>query len=154
MLVAQNSITQTAGLIEGASNLTLGDAVKQIVSTIADRIQTGTLDFTKSEQVADLIVQVGDRVKAIDPNFNAQEISVAAPALAQVIAGSNQRIVSAIHKSNASHNSYTSHNSNTSHKSNASHNSYTSNNSYTDTDTDTDRGSANCDRNAKTIGIK
>src|SRR6476661_4413761 len=89
-------ITQTAGLIEGASNLTMGDAVKQIISTIADRILTGTLDFTKSEQVADLIVQVGDRVKAIDPNFNAQEIAVAAPALSQVIAASNQRIVSAI----------------------------------------------------------
>ena len=96
MLVAQNSITQTAGLIEGASNLTMGDAVKQIISTIADRIQTGTLDFTKPEQVADLIGKVGDRVKAIDPNFNAQEISVAAPALSQVIAASNQRIVSAI----------------------------------------------------------
>ena len=96
MLVAQNSITQTAGLIEGASNLSMGDAVKQIISTIADRIQTGTLDFTKPEQVADLIRKVGDRVKAIDPNFNAQEISVAAPALAQVIAASNQRIVSAI----------------------------------------------------------
>lgn len=96
MLVAQNSITQTAGLIEGASNLSMGDAVKQIISTIADRIQTGTLDFTKPEQVADLIGKVGDRVKAIDPNFNAQEISVAAPALAQVIAASNQRIVGAI----------------------------------------------------------
>ncbi|WP_445244739.1 FG-GAP-like repeat-containing protein, partial [Microcoleus sp. OTE_8_concoct_300] len=97
MLAAQNSITQTAGLIEGASNLTLGDAVKQIVSTIADRIQTGLpLDFTQPEQVADLIVQVGDRVKAIDPSFNAQEILVAAPALGQVIAASNQRIVQAI----------------------------------------------------------
>ncbi|WP_341735371.1 FG-GAP-like repeat-containing protein [Microcoleus sp. CAWBG640] len=96
MLVAQNSITQTAGLIEGASNLTMGDAVKQIISTIADRIQTGTLDFTKPEQLADLIGKVGDRVKAIDPNFNAQEIAVAAPALAQVIAASNQRIVGAI----------------------------------------------------------
>src|SRR6476661_8338791 len=74
-------ITQTAGLIEGASNLTMGDAVKQIISTIADRILTGTLDFTKSEQVA---------------NFNVQEIAVAAPALSQVIAASNQRIVSAI----------------------------------------------------------
>ena len=97
MLVAQNSITQTAGLIEGASNLSMGDAVKQIISTIADRILTGeTLDLTKPEQVAALIGKVGDRVKAIDPNFNAQEISVAAPALAQVIAASNQRIVSAI----------------------------------------------------------
>jgi Domain of unknown function (DUF4347)/Bacterial Ig-like domain/FG-GAP-like repeat/RTX calcium-binding nonapeptide repeat (4 copies) len=96
MLVAQNSITQTAGLIEGASNLTMNDAVKQIISTIADRILTGTFDFTKPEQVADLIGKVADRVKAIDPNFNAQEISVAAPALAQVIAASNQRIVSAI----------------------------------------------------------
>jgi Ca2+-binding RTX toxin-like protein len=96
MLVAQNSITQTAGLIEGASNLTMGDAVKQIISTIADSILTGTLDFTKPEQVADLIGKVGDRVKAIDPNFNTQEISVAAPALAQVIAASNQKIVSAI----------------------------------------------------------
>jgi hypothetical protein len=35
-------------------------------------------------------------VKAIDPNFNAQEILVAAPALGQVIAASNQRIVEAI----------------------------------------------------------
>jgi len=97
MLSAQNLITQTAGLIEGASNLTLGDAVKQIISTIADRIQAGLpLDFTKPEQVADLIVQVGDLVKAIDPNFNAQEILVAAPALGQVIAASNQRIVQAI----------------------------------------------------------
>jgi Ca2+-binding RTX toxin-like protein len=35
-------------------------------------------------------------VKAIDPNFNAQEILAAAPALGQVIAASNQRIVEAI----------------------------------------------------------
>ncbi|MDQ2099409.1 MAG: DUF4347 domain-containing protein, partial [Tychonema bourrellyi B0820] len=96
MLVAQNSITQTAGLIEGASNLTVGDAVKQIVSTIADRIQTGTLDFSKSEQVGALIVQVGDRVKAIDPNFKAQNVSDAKTELAKVIAASNQRVVDAI----------------------------------------------------------
>jgi Ca2+-binding RTX toxin-like protein len=97
MTETQNLITQTGGLIEGASNISLGDAVKQIVSAIADRVQTGvSLDLTKSEQVAALVEKVADQVKAIDPNFNSQEVLVAAPAIAQVIAASNQRIVSTI----------------------------------------------------------
>jgi len=97
MIQAQNSITQTAGLIEGASNISLGDAVGEIVSAIADVVQTGvSLDLTQPQPVAALITKVADRVKAIDPNFNAQEVSAAAPALAQVIAASNQRVVDAI----------------------------------------------------------
>jgi hypothetical protein len=67
------------------------------VSAIADVVQTGvSLDLTKSEQVVALVEKVADQVKAIDPNFNTQEVLVAAPAIAQVIAASNQRIVDAI----------------------------------------------------------
>jgi hypothetical protein len=70
MTETQNLITQTAGLIEGASSFTLGDAVKQIVSAIADVVQTGvSLDLTKSEQVVALVEKVADQVKAIPGYF-------------------------------------------------------------------------------------
>ena len=102
MTQVQNVVTQTAGLIDGASSLSMADSVNSIVSAIADKAKADQpLDLTKVEDVKPLVESAATKVKAADPNFNEQEVNIASSALAQVVAEANKRIDTAIETNTA-----------------------------------------------------
>ena len=91
MTKVQNVITQTAGLIDGASTASKADITKAVVSAVNSQIQVGgTLDLSNPAQLTAIINQAADRTKEIDPGFNTQTISKLAPDAAKVMAQANQ----------------------------------------------------------------
>ncbi|NJK76949.1 MAG: hypothetical protein HC942_27000 [Microcoleus sp. SU_5_6] len=94
MTKVQNFITQTVSLIAGNSPAAVNNAiVKNVISAIADRIQTGiNLDLNNAAQLSAIVREAATKTQQIDPSFNIQKILEIAPQAAQVMAEANQRI--------------------------------------------------------------
>jgi hypothetical protein len=85
MVQVQTTITQIAGLLDGASTLSSTEILDNVVSALTDRIQTGTpLDLSNTSEIQSLVVAAATTTGV--------DVSPIAPGLAQIIAESNQRI--------------------------------------------------------------
>ena len=97
MVKVQNFITQTAGLIDGASSAASHDIVKAVVSSITNQIQSGTvLNLSNAAALEPIIQQAAAKIQQIDPSFNSQQFSQITSQAATVMATANQRIDSAV----------------------------------------------------------
>ncbi|MEG3997409.1 MULTISPECIES: FG-GAP-like repeat-containing protein [unclassified Microcoleus] len=97
MVKVQNFITQTSGLIDGASSAVNTDIVKAVVSSITNQIQSGTvLNLSNAAALEPIIQQAATKIQQIDPSFNTQQVSQITSQAATVMATANQRIDSAV----------------------------------------------------------
>ncbi|MEG3946994.1 S8 family serine peptidase, partial [Microcoleus sp. w2-18aC4] len=97
MVKVQNFITQTSGLIDGASSAVNTDIVKAVVSSITAQIQSGTvLNLSNAAALEPIIQQAAAKIQQIDPSFNSQQISQITSQSATVMATANQRIDAAV----------------------------------------------------------
>ncbi|MCU0544335.1 MAG: S8 family serine peptidase [Oscillatoriaceae cyanobacterium Prado104] len=97
MVKVQNFITQTAALIDGASNAANTDIVKAVVSSMGDRIQTGgVLNLSNAADLSPIIQQAAAKIQQVDPSFDSQKITQIIPQAATVMAATNQRIDAAV----------------------------------------------------------
>ncbi|MEG3838160.1 FG-GAP-like repeat-containing protein, partial [Microcoleus sp. Z1_C3] len=97
MVKVQNFITQTSGLIDGASSAVNTDIVKAVVSSITNQIQSGTvLNLSNAAALEPIIQQAAAKIQQIDPSFNSQQISQITSQSATVMATANQRIDAAV----------------------------------------------------------
>ncbi len=97
MVKVQNFITQTSGLIDGASSAVNADIVKAVVSSITAQIQSGTvLNLSNAAALEPIIQQAAAKIQQIDPSFNTQQVSQITSQSATVMATANQRIDAAV----------------------------------------------------------
>ncbi|MEG4444106.1 DUF4347 domain-containing protein [Microcoleus sp. AT9_B5] len=97
MVKVQNFITQTSGLIDGASSAVNTDIVKAVVSSITAQIQSGTvLNLSNAAALEPIIQQAAAKIQQIDPSFNTQQVSQITSQSATVMATANQRIDAAV----------------------------------------------------------
>ncbi|MEG4082532.1 FG-GAP-like repeat-containing protein, partial [Microcoleus sp. POL10_C6] len=97
MVKVQNFITQTSGLIDGASSAANNDIVKAVVSSITAQIQSGTvLNLSNPAALEPIIQQTAAKIQQIDPSFNSQQLSQITSQSATVMATANQRIDAAV----------------------------------------------------------
>ncbi|MEG5032967.1 FG-GAP-like repeat-containing protein, partial [Microcoleus sp. AT3-D2] len=93
MVKVQNFITQTSGLIDGASSAVNTDIVKAVVSSITNQIESGTvLNLSNAAALEPIIQQAAAKIQQIDPSFNSQQVSQITSQSATVMATANQRI--------------------------------------------------------------
>ncbi|WP_333340714.1 FG-GAP-like repeat-containing protein, partial [Microcoleus sp. D3_18_C1] len=97
MVKVQNFITQTSGLIDGASSAVNTDIVKAVVSSITNQIESGTvLNLSNAAALEPIIQQAAAKIQQIDPSFNSQQFSPITSQAATVMATANQRIDAAV----------------------------------------------------------
>ncbi|MEG4545098.1 FG-GAP-like repeat-containing protein [Microcoleus sp. Aus8_D2] len=97
MVKVQNTITQTAALIDGASSAANHDIVKAVVSSIGDKIQAGAvLNLSNPAALEPIIQQSAAKIQQIDPSFNIQKVTQITSQSATVMATANQRIDAAV----------------------------------------------------------
>ncbi|MEG5030101.1 FG-GAP-like repeat-containing protein [Microcoleus sp. AT8-B1] len=97
MVKVQNFITQTSGLIDGASSAVNTDIVKAVVSSITNQIQSGTvLNLSNAAALEPIIQQAAAKIQQIDPSFNSQQVTQITSQSATVMATANQRIDAAV----------------------------------------------------------
>ncbi|MEG4206847.1 Calx-beta domain-containing protein, partial [Microcoleus sp. Pol7_A1] len=97
MVKVQNFITQTSGLIDGASSAVNTDIVKAVVSSITNQIQSGTvLNLSNAAALEPIIQQAAAKIQQIDPSFNSQTVTQITSQSATVMATANQRIDAAV----------------------------------------------------------
>ncbi|MEG3893562.1 Calx-beta domain-containing protein [Microcoleus sp. MON2_D6] len=97
MVKVQNFITQTSGLIDGASSAANNDIVKAVVSSITAQIESGTvLNLSNAAALEPIIQQAAAKIQQIDPSFNSQQVSQITSQSATVMATANQRIDAAV----------------------------------------------------------
>ncbi len=102
MVKVQNTITQTVALIDGASSAANHDLVKAVVSSMGDKIQSGTvLNLSNPAALEPIIQQAAAKIQQIDPSFNIQKVTQITSQSATVMATANQRIDLAISNSTA-----------------------------------------------------
>ena len=91
MIVVQNTIVQTAKLIEGASETPLTQLGNAAAAAIANTLKAGTpVDLSKPETIPAIIQSAIAEEAAQDSNLNTQQLASVASAAAQVIALGNQ----------------------------------------------------------------
>ncbi|MEG4171337.1 MULTISPECIES: DUF4347 domain-containing protein [unclassified Microcoleus] len=90
----QNTIVLVTNLISGASNTAKNEIASSVISAIADRIKSGTLDLSNSTQLQAIIESATSQLQV-------PQLSSIASDAAQIIAEGNQRI-KAIASSNSS----------------------------------------------------
>ncbi|MEG3843957.1 calcium-binding protein, partial [Microcoleus sp. herbarium14] len=90
----QNTIVLITDLISGASTTAKNEIADRVISTVADRIKSGTLDLSNSTQVQAIIQSAASQLQV-------PQLSSIAPDAAKIIAEGNQR-VRAIASSNSS----------------------------------------------------
>ncbi|MEG5059221.1 SBBP repeat-containing protein [Microcoleus sp. A2-C5] len=97
MVKVQNVITQTAGLIDGASSASTKDLVKAVVGAITEKIQSGSaLNLSNAATLEPIIQQAAGKIQQIDPSFNIQKVTQITSQAATVMATANQRIDAAV----------------------------------------------------------
>ena len=93
MVKVQNAITQTAKLLDGASNADFNAIVSNVVSAITSQIQTeATLDVSNSATLETIINDAAIATQQNDPNIDLTRVQAIASGAAQVMAESNQQI--------------------------------------------------------------
>ncbi|MEG4802834.1 S8 family serine peptidase, partial [Microcoleus sp. ARI1-A2] len=97
MVKVQNAITQTAGLIDGASSASTQDIVKAVVGSMGEKIQSGSvLNLSNAAALEPIIQQAAAKIQQIDPSFNIQKVTQITSQAATVMATANQRIDAAV----------------------------------------------------------
>ncbi|NJM61157.1 MAG: S8 family serine peptidase [Oscillatoriales cyanobacterium RU_3_3] len=97
MVKVQNTITQTAALIDGASSSTTEEIVKAVVASMSDRIASGNvLNLSNAADVSPIIQQAIAKIQQIDPSFDSQKVTSIIPQAATVMAAANQRVDAAV----------------------------------------------------------
>lgn len=81
----QNAIVLTTNLISGASNTAKNEIADRIISSLANQIQSGSVDLTNPAQLQTIIQSVATQLQA-------QKASDLAPEVAKIIAEGNQRV--------------------------------------------------------------
>lgn len=93
MIKVQNTVTQIASLIDGASDAATGELSPAVLAAIASEISAGgTLDLSDAQPLEAIIQDAATEAQAIDPNLNLNAILNVASEAAQIAAESNQRI--------------------------------------------------------------
>ena len=93
MVKVQNAITQTANLLDGASNAEFNLIVQNVVGAITSQIQAGgTLDVSNSATLETIINDAARATQQNDPNIDLTRVQAIASGAAQVMAESNQQI--------------------------------------------------------------
>lgn len=92
MIQVQNTVTQIAHLLDGASTADLDELSGAAVTAIANKVKDGKLDLTAPKAIEGLIKDAADAAKAIDPEIKVDLISDVAGEAAKVVAQSNDRI--------------------------------------------------------------
>jgi subtilisin family serine protease len=93
MVKVQNTITQTAALIDGASSANTNEIVKAVVASMSDRIASGTvLNLSNAADLSPIIQQSAAKIQQIDPSFDSQKIAAITSQAAAVMATANQRV--------------------------------------------------------------
>ena len=97
MVKVQNVITQTAGLIDGASNADFNIIVGNVVEAITSQIQPGvTLDVSDPQVLETIIKDAAGATQQDDANIDLVRVEAIANQVAQVMAESNQQIDAAV----------------------------------------------------------
>jgi hypothetical protein len=97
MVKAQNFITQTSALIEGASKAAKKDIVKAVVNSITGSIQSGkVLNLSKAADLEPIIKQAAAKIQEINPSFSSKTVTEIGSQAATVMATENQRIDAAV----------------------------------------------------------
>jgi len=93
MIKVQNTVTQIASLIDGASDATTGELSPAVLAAIASEIRSGgTLDLSDAQPLEAIIQDAATEAQAIDPTLDLNAILNVASEAAQIVAESNQRI--------------------------------------------------------------
>ena len=93
MVKVQNVITQTASLVDGASNAEFNLIVQNVVGAITSQIQSGgTLDVSNSATLETIINDAAVATQQNDPNIDLTQVQAIASGAAQVTASSNQQV--------------------------------------------------------------
>ncbi len=92
MIQVQNTVTQIAHLLDGASTADVGELSGAVVTSIANKVKDGKLNLEAPKPIERLINDAADAAKAIDPEIQVNLVSDVAEDAAKVIAQSNDRI--------------------------------------------------------------
>ena len=93
MIMVQNTIVQTAQLIDGVSETPLVQLGNAAITAIADRLKAGTpVDLSKAETIQGIVQGAIAIAAAKENNLNTQQLTKIALAAAQVMALGNQLI--------------------------------------------------------------
>jgi subtilisin family serine protease len=88
----QNTVTQIAHLLDGASTADLDELSGAAVTAIANKVKDGKLNLEAPKPIEGLIKDAANAAKAIDPEIKVNLISDVAGEAAKVVAQSNDRI--------------------------------------------------------------
>jgi Ca2+-binding RTX toxin-like protein len=93
MAKVQNSVTQVANLISGATTTDLNVVVQNVIAAFTSQIQAGsTIDVSNADQLAEIIEQATTTTQQSDPNLDKQQIENVKTDAATVMATANQQI--------------------------------------------------------------
>lgn len=92
MIQVQNTVTQIAHLLDGASTADLDELSGAVVTSIANKVKDGKLNLTAPKPIERLIKDAAQEAKAIDPKIKVNLVSDVAEETAKVVAESNDRI--------------------------------------------------------------
>lgn len=99
MIKTQNTATQIAALLDGASSASLSQLTKAAIAAISSYIATGSkLDLTSPETLTKIIQDAATNAKQIDPKIVSQSVINVAQKAALIMAESNQSIDEAVAK--------------------------------------------------------
>ncbi|NEO57595.1 MAG: DUF4347 domain-containing protein [Okeania sp. SIO3B5] len=92
MIQVQNTVTQIAHLLDGASTADLDELSGAAIKAIANKVKDGQLNLTTAQPIEGLINDAANAAKAIDPEIKVNLVSDVAAEVADVVAESNDRI--------------------------------------------------------------
>ncbi|MDY6805264.1 MAG: DUF4347 domain-containing protein [Cyanobacteriota bacterium] len=92
MIQVQNTVTQIAHLLDGASTADIDELTGAAVTAIANKVKNGKLNLEAPKPIEGLIKNAAKAAKAIDPNIKVGLVSSLAEEAAKVVAESNDRI--------------------------------------------------------------
>ncbi|NER07437.1 MAG: hypothetical protein F6K17_35160, partial [Okeania sp. SIO3C4] len=93
MIQVQNTVTQIAHLLDGASSADIDELSGAAIKAIANQVKEGgNLNLSAPEPIEGLINDAANAAKAIDPEIKVNLVSDVATEVADVVAESNDRI--------------------------------------------------------------
>ncbi|WP_254564047.1 SBBP repeat-containing protein [Oscillatoria sp. HE19RPO] len=93
MIQVQNTIVQTAKLIEGVSEIPLTQLGNAAIKAIANRLSSGTpVDLTQPSEIEALVNSAIAFAAEAEPTLNSSQLATVASAASQIMALANQRV--------------------------------------------------------------
>ncbi len=92
MIQVQNTVTQIAHLLDGASTADIDELSGTVITSIANKVKDGNLNLTTAQPIEGLINDAANAAQAIGPEINVDLVSDVAAKVADVVAESNDRI--------------------------------------------------------------